>query len=125
MEVLPSVTASVLTTVIAFMPLLFVSGVMGKFIAVMPIAVIAMLVISLIESSVLLPCHLAHVRLRLVDHSVSWGQVVWAGMSQRAGRHSLVAGCDHRYGGGGGLADVVSLADGASLLSLGSANTWM
>lgn len=62
-EVLPSVCASVTTTVIAFMPLLFVSGIMGKFIAVMPIAVIAMLLISLLESIFILPCHLAHGKL--------------------------------------------------------------
>lgn len=60
LEVVPSVAASVTTTVIAFMPLLFVSGVMGKFIAVMPFAVIAMLLISLVESMTILPCHLAH-----------------------------------------------------------------
>ncbi len=59
-EVLPSVSASVSTTIIAFVPLLFVSGVMGKFIAVLPVAVIAMLVISLLESTFILPCHLAH-----------------------------------------------------------------
>ncbi len=59
-EVIPSVTASVLTTIIAFAPLMFVSGVMGKFIAVMPIAVIAMLLISLLESAFILPAHLAH-----------------------------------------------------------------
>lgn len=59
-EVIPSVCASVTTTIIAFAPLLFVSGVMGKFIAVMPIAVIAMLLISLLESTFILPCHLAH-----------------------------------------------------------------
>ena len=49
-EVMPSVTASVTTTVIAFAPMFFVSGVMGKFMAVIPFAVIAMLVISLWES---------------------------------------------------------------------------
>ena len=59
-EVLPSVCASVATTIIAFMPLMFVTGVMGKFIAVMPLAVIAMLIISLLESTFILPCHLAH-----------------------------------------------------------------
>ncbi len=59
-EVLPSVTASVSTTIIAFLPLAFVSGVMGKFIAIMPMAVIAMLVISLIEGCFILPAHLAH-----------------------------------------------------------------
>ncbi|MEO8495456.1 MAG: efflux RND transporter permease subunit, partial [Planctomycetota bacterium] len=59
-EVLPSVTSSVLTTVIAFVPLFYVSGVMGKFIAVLPLAVIAMLTVSLAESTFALPCHLAH-----------------------------------------------------------------
>ncbi len=59
-EVIPSVIASVCTTLIAFTPLFFVSGVMGKFIAEMPLAVVAMLVISLIESAFILPCHLAH-----------------------------------------------------------------
>ena len=45
-EVMPSVTASVTTTIIAFAPMFFVSGVMGKFMAVIPFAVIAMLAIS-------------------------------------------------------------------------------
>ncbi|MCO8121047.1 efflux RND transporter permease subunit [Stieleria sp. TO1_6] len=60
LEVFPSVTASVMTTIIAFAPLFFVSGVMGKFMAVIPFAVIAMLVISLWESLFVLPSHLAH-----------------------------------------------------------------
>ena len=59
-EVLPSVCASVATTIIAFLPLMFVAGVMGKFLAVMPVVVIAMLAISLIESTFILPAHLAH-----------------------------------------------------------------
>ncbi len=59
-EVFPSVCASVATTIMAYMPLMFVSGVMGKFIAIMPIAVIAMLVISLVESMFVLPEHLSH-----------------------------------------------------------------
>lgn len=59
-EVLPSVAASIATTVLAFAPMFFVSGVMGKFMAVIPFAVIAMLIISLLESAFVLPCHLAH-----------------------------------------------------------------
>lgn len=59
-EVLPSVTTAVFTTIIAFMPFFFVEGVMGKFIAVMPVAIIAMLGISLIEAATALPCHLSH-----------------------------------------------------------------
>ena len=59
-EVVPSVFSSVTTTVFAFVPMFFVTGVMGKFFAVMPLAVIAILTISLLEASFALPCHLAH-----------------------------------------------------------------
>ena len=59
-EVVPSVVTAVLTTVVAFAPLLFVSGTMGKFTAVMPAAIIAMLLASLLECVTILPCHLAH-----------------------------------------------------------------
>lgn len=59
-EVLPSVTTSVTTTVFAFMPMFFVTGIMGKFFAVLPVAVVAMLTISLFESVLILPCHLSH-----------------------------------------------------------------
>ncbi len=59
-EVVPSVFSSVATTVFAFMPMFFVTGIMGKFFAVMPLAVIAILVISLTEATFVLPCHLAH-----------------------------------------------------------------
>ena len=58
-EVAPSVFSSVMTTVVCFMPLFFVSGVMGKFIAVMPLAIIATLLISLAESVFVLPVHLS------------------------------------------------------------------
>ncbi|MEI7701071.1 MAG: efflux RND transporter permease subunit [Planctomycetia bacterium] len=59
-EVVPSVFSSVATTVFAFVPMFFVTGVMGKFFAVMPLAVIAILTISLTEACFALPCHLAH-----------------------------------------------------------------
>ncbi len=59
-EVIPSVVSSVATTIIAFIPLFFVSGVMGKFIAVMPLAIVAMLLVSLAETIFALPGHLAH-----------------------------------------------------------------
>ena len=59
-EVAPSVVSSVTTTVITFLPLCFVSGVMGKFIAVMPFAFITALIMSLGESLLILPGHLSH-----------------------------------------------------------------
>ena len=43
---------------------------MGKFIAVMPLAVIGMLIISLLESTFVLPVHLSHDNLFF--RSLSW-----------------------------------------------------
>ena len=54
------VTFAVLSNIAAFMPLLFVPGIMGKFFRVIPIIVISVFVFSLIESLFVLPAHLAH-----------------------------------------------------------------
>ena len=59
LEVGVPVVFSVLTTIVAFIPLIFVTGVMGKFIRVIPIVVIAIFVVSLIESLFVLPAHLS------------------------------------------------------------------
>ena len=58
-EVAHPVIFSVLTTIAAFLPLIFVSGTMGKFIRVIPFVVIPILVVSLIESLLILPSHLS------------------------------------------------------------------
>lgn len=54
------VIAGVTTTIIAFLPLAFVSGVMGQFMGTMAIAVIGALVTSLLEALFILPAHLAN-----------------------------------------------------------------
>ena len=54
------VTFSVLTSIAAFSPLLFVPGPSGKFFRVIPSIVICVLTISLIESLLVLPAHLGH-----------------------------------------------------------------
>ncbi len=59
-EVGMPVIAAVTTTIVAFVPLMFVGGIMGKFIFILPVVVIACLVISLIECLILLPAHLSH-----------------------------------------------------------------
>jgi len=59
-EVAQPVTFSILTTIIAFMPLLFVPGPAGKFFRNIPLVVIAVLAVSLIESIFVLPAHLSH-----------------------------------------------------------------
>lgn len=60
MEVGMPVISAVTTTIVAFCPLLFVDGVMGSFIAILPAVVIACLIFSLIECILLLPAHLSH-----------------------------------------------------------------
>jgi len=54
------VTFAILTTVVAFSPMLAVPGVMGKIFHIMPIVVISVLTVSLLESFFVLPAHLAH-----------------------------------------------------------------
>jgi multidrug efflux pump subunit AcrB len=60
-EVAVPVVFAVLTTVIAFTPLLFVPGVAGKFFSNIPMIVIPILLISLVEALIILPAHLAHI----------------------------------------------------------------
>ena len=59
-EVGMPVIAAVTTTIVAFLPLAYVGGVLGKFIHILPIVVIACLAISLVECLILLPAHLSH-----------------------------------------------------------------
>ena len=58
-EVAPPVIFAILTSVVAFCPLLFISGTMGKFIKTIPLVVISLLLVSLVESLLVLPAHLA------------------------------------------------------------------
>ncbi|MHC4575635.1 MAG: efflux RND transporter permease subunit, partial [Planctomycetota bacterium] len=58
-EMSAPVTLAVLTTVFAFMPLLFLIGIMGKIMRVIPIVVISVLMVSLVEALLILPAHLS------------------------------------------------------------------
>ncbi len=57
--VLKPVTFAVLTTVVAFIPMLFLPGAEGKLIRAVPIVVIATLLFSLLECLFILPAHLS------------------------------------------------------------------
>jgi multidrug efflux pump subunit AcrB len=59
-EVATPVTFSILTTIAAFTPMFFVPGFSGKLFRLIPSIVIAVLLISLLESLFVLPAHLAH-----------------------------------------------------------------
>lgn len=51
---------SIITNMIAFMPLFFVPGMMGKIFRFIPLVVISVFGVSLIESLFILPAHLSH-----------------------------------------------------------------
>lgn len=57
-EVIAPVTATITTTIAAFAPMLFMTGIFGKFIKVIPLVVILALAASLIEALFFLPSHL-------------------------------------------------------------------
>ncbi len=59
-EISMPVIFSVLTNMIAFMPMFFVPGFMGKVFRQVPVVVISVFTISLIESLFILPAHLGH-----------------------------------------------------------------
>ncbi|MBN2348398.1 MAG: efflux RND transporter permease subunit [Bacteroidales bacterium] len=63
MEVLPAVITSVTTTIIAFMPLLFLTGTMMEMMVQMAVVVIASLIFSLFEAFLVLPAHLGSERI--------------------------------------------------------------
>src|SRR5690606_4608854 len=56
-EVIAPVVATISTTVAAFGPMLFMTGIFGKFIFFIPLVVIMALIASLLESFFVLPSH--------------------------------------------------------------------
>ncbi len=63
-EVFAPVTASVLTTMAAFLPLMLLPGIVGKFMFVIPFIITLALAISLLEAYWMLPVHVAAVGRR-------------------------------------------------------------
>ena len=61
-EVATPVVFSVLTNMVAFMPMLFVPGFIGKIFRVIPIVVVSVFAVSLVEALFILPAHLGHAR---------------------------------------------------------------
>ncbi|EIJ33102.1 efflux RND transporter permease subunit [Thiothrix nivea] len=66
-EVSIPVTFGVLTTVAAFFPLLMLEGDRGPVFAQIPMIVIPVLLFSLVESKLILPAHLRHMKLRTAE----------------------------------------------------------
>jgi multidrug efflux pump subunit AcrB len=72
-EVIAPVMTASLTTVFAFLPMLMMSGEMGEFIKLIPIAVSVLIAASLLESFVFLPMHAKHL-LRPNLPQVDWSR---------------------------------------------------
>ncbi|MEL7298618.1 MAG: efflux RND transporter permease subunit, partial [Pseudomonadota bacterium] len=66
-EVAGPVTFGILTTMIAFVPLLFIEGRRGDILGAISLVVLPVFVFSLIESKLILPAHLKHIRIRGVS----------------------------------------------------------
>ena len=58
------VTFSILTNIVAFLPVMFIPGIMGQYWWPMPVVVVTILALSLLEALFILPSHLAHIRER-------------------------------------------------------------
>jgi multidrug efflux pump subunit AcrB len=61
-EIAGPVTFSILTNIVAFVPLMFIPGETGKFWQPLPVVVVIILAISLFEALFILPAHLAHAK---------------------------------------------------------------
>jgi len=96
-EVAQPVIFAILTSCVAFAPMLMVPGPMGKFFRVVPIVVIAVLMISLIESLLILPAHLSHPMpwwLRIVLSPYLW---TMRGLAKLDMAHRLQHHIQHTY----------------------------
>lgn len=84
-EVVSPVSMGVFTTILAFLPLYFSEGFIGDILWVVPVVVISVLLLSLIESFLILPAHLSGGSIRRKP-----GALVWIQDRLRHGLHRLV-----------------------------------
>lgn len=77
-EISMPVIFSVLTNMVAFFPMLFVPGIMGKVFKFIPMVVICVFFVSLVESLFVLPAHLSHKHKKALfwplNHIDKWQQ---------------------------------------------------
>jgi multidrug efflux pump subunit AcrB len=61
-DILPPVIIGIVTTMMAFAPLLLVTGIMGQMLYAIPVVVISVLLFSLVEAMLILPSHLSRIK---------------------------------------------------------------
>lgn len=80
-EVVIPVAGTILTTIAAFAPLLFMTGIMSKFVWVLPAVVSVALLFSWFESMLILPGHIHDMEKRSKKHSMN--------LAERERKHSV------------------------------------
>lgn len=85
-DVAMPIAFSILTNVVAFLPLSFIPGVMGKIWKIIPLVVITIFLISWAESLLILPGHLAHAKRRLAARPLNWLQCRQQGFTRQVAR---------------------------------------
>ena len=70
-EVITPVLASSLTTIFAFIPMMMLTGELGEFLKMIPVAVVVLILASLVESFIFLPIHGLHT-LNKDDKELDW-----------------------------------------------------
>ncbi len=76
-EVAAPVLTSVMTTMAAFLPLMLIPGILGKFMFVVPLVVTVALAISLLEAFWMLPAHITAVKVSFERPSAFHRRRVW------------------------------------------------
>ena len=66
------VATTIITTILAFLPMFFLSGILGRFIYTIPVVVVAALIFSLFECTCLLPAHVAMGKSTGKDKEAAW-----------------------------------------------------
>ncbi|MBU4185672.1 MAG: efflux RND transporter permease subunit, partial [Proteobacteria bacterium] len=92
-EIAVPITFTVLTNMVAFVPMFFVPGVMGKVFKQMPLVVISVFAISLIECFFILPAHIGHRR-----PDVPSGFFGWIFQAQQSFGRAFIGFVNKRYG---------------------------
>lgn len=96
MDLWAPITATVLTTIASFLPMLVTKGIMGEFIRPIPIVVTIALVVSLVESFFLLPIRLIFVG-KNVQKNKDDGKVHWFDTWKLKFEGVMRWVIDHRY----------------------------
>jgi multidrug efflux pump subunit AcrB len=82
-EMAKPVAFSILTNIVAFVPLFYMPGMIGKAWKVVPMVVVAVFIISWIEALLVLPSHLAYAKITATNRLAQWLHGLQQGFSRR------------------------------------------